>query len=125
MEWVGAVGFGLVLLVIIALATSRRRVGSLKDPNTRLTTAELSESQRLLWEQAEQAIAAYKHARGAEVEPARAHVLRVADDAEVWVGVVEGKGASERQVLMARLAAEEIREFVNDALTRHPEEQQN
>lgn len=124
MDWIMIVGVVVIVGVLVALVWPSR-----KDKETpgdrRTTTEELSEGQRRLWEQAEQAIAAHKHARGDEVGPARERMLRVADDADAWPGLLEGKGASERQVLMAKLAAEEIREFVNDALARHPEEQQN
>lgn len=92
-----------------------------KAEGRQMTTAELSEWQRRLWQRAEDMIADHHRARGAEVGPARERTLRYLDEVDAGVLAVETGGASERQVLMAKLAAEEIRRFVDDALARHPE----
>lgn len=122
MEWIWAIGIGLVLLLVVVVTVSRRR-GTAR-PDTRTTVAEMAAEQRLLWERAEQVVAAYKDARGDEVDAARARVLAAADDADAHVASLDGKEVSERNMRMARLVADEIRKLVDDALARRPEEQQ-
>lgn len=90
-----------------------------------MSTERMSEIQRGLWERAERAVRAYVDARGDDVEPARQRMLQVAGEVDATVERFGAQGVSARQLAMWRLAAEEIREFVNDALAGHPEGQRD
>ncbi len=122
MTWIVWAGVGLVVLLLVVLIMSGRKNGG-SSPDRRMTTDRMSEEQRAMWAQAEAALIAFRDARGDEVGPARARLLGAADAVDARVRAIEGEGASERQVLMFRLAAEEIREFVNDALARRQDPQ--
>jgi hypothetical protein len=125
MNWIMWVGVGLVVLLLIALIAPGRKTGSRPgDANRQMTTAEMSDLQRARWDQATEAVIAYRDARGDDIGPARERMLRVADEADPSSQTFEGVAMSERQLLMWQLAAEELRAFVNDALARHPEDQQ-
>ncbi len=124
MNWIMIVGVAVFVVVLVALVWPSREDKEKAKADKR-KAAELVEWQRQLWAGAEDVIRAHHRARGAEVGPARERMLRYLDEVDAGVRELEGKGASERQVLMAKLAAEEIREFINEALARHPEEQQN
>lgn len=119
------IGLGLVVVVILVALIMPGRKDEEPAADGRMSTEEMSAAQRDLWEQAERALRAYMNARGDEVASAREHMLRMADEADATVQGFSAQGASERQVLMAKLAAEEIREFINDALAQHPEGQQH
>jgi FtsZ-interacting cell division protein ZipA len=123
MNWIVIVGVAVLVVVLVALAWPSRKDRE-KAKADKKKTADLSEWQRRLWARGEEVIAAHHAARGAEVGPARERMLRYLDEVDAGVREVEKAGASERQVLMAKLAAEEIRGFVDDALARHPEGQQ-
>lgn len=125
MNWIMWVGAGLVvLLLIVLIMPSGKNKGSPPDPNRPKTSVDVSAEQRAAWAEAEEAVAAYAKARGDEVGPAREHMLRVADDVRLDSPRLTSVAMSERQARMWALAAEHIREFVNDALARHPEDQQ-
>jgi hypothetical protein len=79
------------------------------------TSEDMGLMQRALWERASSAIAVYVETGAQE---ARERLLRVPDEVDASVGALEGGPTSERQLLMWRLAADEIRGFVNDALAR-------
>jgi hypothetical protein len=124
MNWIFIVGAAVLVAVIGAMfLTGRKNKGETEDDG-RMSTSELAEVQRSLWARAEEAISAHKRARGAEVAPARERMFRLADEVDAGVRELASAGASERQVRMAELAAEEIRGFVKDALAAHPEERQ-
>lgn len=123
MNWIIIVGVAVVVVILVALIWPSRKDRE-KAEARKTKTAELSEWQRQLWARGEEVIGAHQRARGAEVGPARERMLRYLDEVDAEVRDLDKAGVSERQVLMAKLAAEEIREFVNDALARHPEGQQ-
>lgn len=120
MNWIFWVGSALVVLFLVAMIVPRRKDKS----DARLSTKNMAERQRAIWARTEEALVAYRDARGDQVGPARERLLGVADEADAGVGELEAAGASERQVLMAKLAAEEIRAFVNDALAKLQDGQQ-
>lgn len=124
MNWIMIVGVAVIVVIIGALFVPSRKDKDKDKSEDRMSAAELSERQRALWARVEEAIGAHHTARGAEVGPARERMLRLADEADAEIQVLERAGASERQVLMAKLAAEEIRGFVNEGIARHPEGQQ-
>jgi hypothetical protein len=78
-----------------------------------LTSEELSTLQRIMWSRAEAAITAYAEGGGKARRNARVVLRRIVDQAQapklVRVGTM-----SERQVLMWKLAAEEITAMVSD-----------
>lgn len=125
MNWIMVVGVGLVVLLLVALVVPGRKKTSTAGSNESTTSEEMAETQRAVWLEAEEAVTEYINARGDAVGPARERMLRVADGVGPDSQRFEGVAMSERQRLMWLLAAEEIRGFVNDALARHPEEQQN
>ena len=90
-----------------------------------MTTEEMSAAQRDMWERTERAVRAYVDARGVAVEPAKERMLQAADEVDATIEGFGAQGASERQMAMWRLTAEEIREFVDDALASHPEGRQH
>ena len=124
MNWVVVVCVGVVVLILVVLIVPGRK----KSPggsDGSATPDEMVEAQRAMWAEAEEAVAAYINARGEAVGPARERMLRVADEVGPGSRRFEGVAMSERQRLMWELAAEEIRDFVNDSLARHPEGHQN
>jgi hypothetical protein len=79
------------------------------------TSEDMGLMQRALWERVSSAIAVYVETGDQE---ARERLLRLPDEVDASVDGLEGGPASERQLLMWRLAADEIRGLVNDALVR-------
>jgi hypothetical protein len=87
-----------------------------------LTASEMSELQRDTWSRVEAAIAAYGETRGDDEVAARERLTRLADQIRTSSETaMSGDAMSERQLLMWRLAADEITGFVADAVARHPE----
>lgn len=120
-----AIGLGLVVVVILVALIMPGREDKEPAADGQMSTDEMSAAQRDMWEQTERAVGAYVHARGDAVAPARERMLQVADEVDATIETFGTQGASVRQMAMWRLAAEEIREFVNDALAGHPEGQQH
>lgn len=122
--WVTVALIAVVVVIIVALIMPGRKDKS-PSADGQMSTEEMSAAQRDLWEKAEQAVRAYVDARGDQVAPARERMLRMVDEVDATIEGFGAQGASERQLAMWRLAAEEIREFVNDALAHRPEGQQH
>lgn len=124
MNWVMIVGVSVFVVILVALVMPGRRDKAAADERT--SRAEVSDWLRGAWVRVEEALSAHHKARGAEVGPARERMLRLADEIDTELREIERTASeSERQMLMLKLAAEEIREFINDGIARHPEGRQH
>lgn len=93
--------------------------------HTPTTAEDLTVLHHALWERIEAGLAVYKESRGDRRAAARDRLVRLRDQVDASLAALDGEPAPAPQVRTWRLAAEEVRQFLDDALAAHPGGQQS